>query len=360
MLPSRFAVLALALLPTASRPSDPVLDFQGPAGSGKPFLTRTAAGGLLATWFEPRGGQRNALRVAERRAGRWNAAVTVAEREDFFVNWADFPSVIESGDGKWLVHWLQRTAAKPYAYHVRVTSSPDRGRSWSAPATVHGDRSDTEHGFVAMVPRPGGGADLVWLDGRPMGMVLMPFQKAILREFVATIRTEDGAPWYRRGLLHMAKKNAKTLLLILDAMITWSQAHASLVRFRADGDPKGAIRFEEVATGGVFWAATPRRENVPLLQLLPGSNHLLSDADRSDAVSRLNAVTREGNPAGRLQLGFGALKNPSARAAVMQLMDELAEQVEAARRRPAMTIDCASPGCGVKKFTAAMGECSAS
>lgn len=166
MLPSRFAVLALALLPTASRPSDPVLDFQGPAGSGKPFLTRTAAGGLLATWFEPRGGQRNALRVAERRAGRWNAAVTVAEREDFFVNWADFPSVIESGDGKWLVHWLQRTAAKPYAYHVRVTSSPDRGRSWSAPATVHGDRSDTEHGFVAMVPRPGGGADLVWLDGR--------------------------------------------------------------------------------------------------------------------------------------------------------------------------------------------------
>lgn len=139
----------------------------------------------------------------------------------------------------------------------------------------------------------------------------------------------------------MSRDNSATerprLLEVLDAMITWSQAHASLVRFRADGDPKGAIRFEEVATGGVFWAATPRRENVPLLQLLPGSNHLLSDLDRSDAVSRLNAVTREGNPAGRLQLGFGALKNPAARAAVMQLMDELAEKVEAARRRPATT-----------------------
>jgi hypothetical protein len=61
---------------------------------------------------------------------------------------------------------------------------------------------------------------MVWLDGRPMGQVLMPFQRDILREFSATIRTDDGAPWYRRGLLHMAKKNAKTLLLILDAMIT--------------------------------------------------------------------------------------------------------------------------------------------
>ncbi len=61
---------------------------------------------------------------------------------------------------------------------------------------------------------------MVWLDGRRMAEVLMPFQRAILRQFSATIRSDDGALWYRRGLLHMAKKNAKTLLLILDAMIT--------------------------------------------------------------------------------------------------------------------------------------------
>jgi len=61
---------------------------------------------------------------------------------------------------------------------------------------------------------------MLWLDGRTMADVLMPFQKDILKTFLATVRLEDGVPWYRRGLIHIAKKNAKTLLLILDSMIT--------------------------------------------------------------------------------------------------------------------------------------------
>lgn len=60
---------------------------------------------------------------------------------------------------------------------------------------------------------------MVWLDGRPMGTVLMPFQIDILKTFLATVRAEDLALWFRRGLLHMGKKNAKTLLLILSSMI---------------------------------------------------------------------------------------------------------------------------------------------
>lgn len=158
----------LLLLVSAETPRSPapVPDFSAPPGSGKPFLTRTESGGLLATWFEPRGDNRFALRLAERREGRWSEPVTVAERDNFFVNWADFPSVTALSGGRWLVHWLERTAAKPYAYHVRVSLSPDRGKTWTAPAAPHADRSDTEHGFVAMAPRTDGGADLVWLDGR--------------------------------------------------------------------------------------------------------------------------------------------------------------------------------------------------
>lgn len=60
---------------------------------------------------------------------------------------------------------------------------------------------------------------MVWLDGRSMASVLMPFQKDILSTFLATIRPEDGALWYKRGLIHVAKKNAKTLLLILASII---------------------------------------------------------------------------------------------------------------------------------------------
>jgi hypothetical protein len=162
-------LLALLALGSSAGPPAPALDFSAPPGSAKPFLTDTPSGGLLATWFEPRDSGRFALRIASRRQGAWSAPATVAERANFFVNWADFPSAIESQDGRWIVHWLEKTATKSYAYHIRLSVSADQGASWSEPVTPHSDRSATEHGFVAMLPRPNGGADLVWLDARQMG-----------------------------------------------------------------------------------------------------------------------------------------------------------------------------------------------
>lgn len=95
--------------------------------------------------------------------------------------------------------------------------------------------------------------------------------------------------------------------------------------------PIGTISFEATATNTVFWSATPRRGNVPLLQLLPGAGKLLSEGERRDAVSRLNACTRDQNAAGRMQIGFGALKNPEGRAAVFELMNELLHKVSESR-----------------------------
>jgi hypothetical protein len=165
MLPVALLLGAFFVLP-APLPQAPQPEFSAPPGSAEPFLTATPNGGLLATWFEPRVGELKALRIAERRDGRWSEPVTVAERPEFFVNWADFPSVAATADGRWVVHWLEKTATKAYAYHIRMSTSADRGRSWTAPVTPHADRSPTEHGFVAMLPRPAGGVDMVWLDGR--------------------------------------------------------------------------------------------------------------------------------------------------------------------------------------------------
>lgn len=164
LLPVLLLGASASALPTPS--TTPVLEFSGPAGSAEPFLTATQNGGLLATWFEPREGDRRALRIAERSNGRWSAPVTVAEREAFFVNWADFPSATRTTDGRWVVHWLEKTAVKSYAYHIKMSSSADRGRTWTASVSPHSDRSPTEHGFVAMLPGSNGGVDLVWLDGR--------------------------------------------------------------------------------------------------------------------------------------------------------------------------------------------------
>ena len=159
---------SLASLPLAGQRSTPTLDFSGPPGSSTPFLTATPSGGLLLTWFEPRPENRWALRIASRDAIRWSEPRTVLESDRFFVNWADFPSAVETSAGDWVVHWLEKTEAKHYAYHVRVSRSQDQGRTWSPPLTAHSDRTPTEHGFVAMVANPDGTVSIAWLDGRRM------------------------------------------------------------------------------------------------------------------------------------------------------------------------------------------------
>jgi hypothetical protein len=88
------------------------------------------------------------------------------------------------------------------------------------PEQVEGDRILNVHLDAAKVRLIDQMLTLMrWLDGRPMADVLMPFQKDILKTFLATVRCEDLMLWFLRGLLHFGKKNAKTLLLILSAMI---------------------------------------------------------------------------------------------------------------------------------------------
>lgn len=166
--PALLGLLLLAPGPLAAQHRDLQVEFTGPPGSSKPSLSAGAGGDLLLTWFEPRAEKTWALRLAHRKAGTWSTPVTVTESDRFFVNWADFPSAVETSDGAWLVHWLEKTEAKPYAYHVRLSHSRDGGRTWSAPVTAHADRSPTEHGFVAMVPDANRGATLAWLDGHQM------------------------------------------------------------------------------------------------------------------------------------------------------------------------------------------------
>ncbi len=165
-IPLLMAATLLTLLPAGVR--DPLVEWSGPPGSSKPHLTRTARGDLLLSWLEPRAGQRFALRATSRVGNQWSEPVTVVESDRFFVNWADFASITETATGAWVVHWLEKTAAKSYAYHIRLAASKDRGRTWSAPVTVHSDTSATEHGFAAMVPLATGAVAVAWLDGRQM------------------------------------------------------------------------------------------------------------------------------------------------------------------------------------------------
>ncbi len=134
-------------------------------GSGEPYLS-SHGDDVWLSWLEPTEGDDWALRVATLVDGEVGDVHTVVERDDFFVNWADFPAVEPLPDGRLVAHWLQRGGQGTYDYGVRVVWSDDGGQSWSDPWTPHDDGTPTEHGFVSLMPGAGEGLGLVWLDGR--------------------------------------------------------------------------------------------------------------------------------------------------------------------------------------------------
>ena len=133
-----------------------------------PHLTARHNGALVMTWLEPTAGKRHALKFAAMRDGKWTPPRTIVERDDFFVNWADFPAMTEGSRGVLFVHWLQKSGTATYAYDVVVSNSRDGGRTWAAPRVLHSDKTKTEHGFVSMAALGSGGVGVVWLDGRNM------------------------------------------------------------------------------------------------------------------------------------------------------------------------------------------------
>jgi len=135
------------------------------AGSAQPHLSRAADGTIVLSWLEPVI-DGHALRFSTlTNNSQWGPARTVTEGSNWFVNWADFPSVRPVTEDFWAAHWLAKRPGGTYAYDIAVALSLDGGQTWSAPITPHTDDTRTEHGFVSLFPwKVGVGA--LWLDGR--------------------------------------------------------------------------------------------------------------------------------------------------------------------------------------------------
>lgn len=136
------------------------------SNSAQPQLTISNRGVLLS-WIE-RAGEIATLKFAERTADGWTEPRTVASGSDWFVNWADVPSVVRLADGSLYGHWLQKSGPDTYAYDVRLSRSTDDGKTWAPSFTPHHHGTTTEHGFASLFQMPGAGLGLVWLDGRAM------------------------------------------------------------------------------------------------------------------------------------------------------------------------------------------------
>jgi len=166
-------VAAVAVLGTAAvSPADgwslEVVPVTSPAAANSAQPQLSALGSrVVLSWLE-RSGDNASLRFSDRTDTGWSEPRTVASGANWFVNWADVPSVIPLQHESMAAHWLQKSADSTYAYDVRLAFSRDRGRTWSTSITPHHDGTRTEHGFASLFPMPGQGLGVVWLDGRQM------------------------------------------------------------------------------------------------------------------------------------------------------------------------------------------------
>jgi hypothetical protein len=156
-------------------------------GSAEPNLTVGQNGKLYLSWLEPAPDTTTSLRFSVFEGTKWSPAQVIRSGRDFYVNWADFPAMSVHKSGKLAVHWLQRHGTGSYAYDIRIATSSDAGKSWSAGVAPHVDRSSTEKGFAVFWPETDGfGA--VWLDGRKADKA----GKAPIQEMMLMATTKAG------------------------------------------------------------------------------------------------------------------------------------------------------------------------
>jgi len=145
-----------------------VEEMKSPAGpsSSEPNLHNGIDGKIYLTWIETHADNNTSLYYSTIKNNEWSSPTKISEGENWFVNWADFPSISSFGNESLASHFLVESGGDNYSYDVNITISNDRGLTWSKPFTPHLDNTQTEHGFVSMLPHMEDRLLVVWLDGR--------------------------------------------------------------------------------------------------------------------------------------------------------------------------------------------------
>jgi len=161
-------LIAALFISCQSKKNPPEINYiDTPCNNGAlPFLFSSDNNTILS-WVEYENDTTDVLMFSTLKNGVWVKEKTIARGSDWFVNWADYPSVIEFGHGKYMAaHWLQKSAQGTYDYDIKLSISDDKGSQWSSPITIHNDGVEAEHGFVSMVPFGDSLLFASWLDGR--------------------------------------------------------------------------------------------------------------------------------------------------------------------------------------------------
>lgn len=160
---------------TAETPVDStseIMSIDSPTGMGAqlPHLVKGGDGYLYLSWVVESDGLAT-MQYARLTGEQWSPPETIASGDNWFVNWADYPTMTVDNEGSMIAHYPAKSGKGTYAYDVNVVLKPSGSSSWSPPVLAHTDGTHTEHGFVSMLPQNNGTFLLTWLDGRFTGGV---------------------------------------------------------------------------------------------------------------------------------------------------------------------------------------------
>ena len=134
------------------------------SSSAEPYLFTDKNGLVYLSWVEKRK-DTNWLKFSMLNNGQWTAPQVISSGNNWFVNWADYPQLAADGANSVVAHFLEKSGTGTFTYDVKLTTSTDRGKTWSTPGILHNDGKKAEHGFVSMIPY-NDNYFISWLDGR--------------------------------------------------------------------------------------------------------------------------------------------------------------------------------------------------
>jgi len=167
----RTLVILVFLSSCKSEPTDTITFITAPTASysSEPNLHIASDGTIYLSWIKTNTDKSSTLSFSTLNSDNsWSSPKTIASGTDWFVNWADFPSITSFGESGLAAHYLDKSADDTYAYNVKITLSNDNGNTWNSAFIPHTDNTNTEHGFVSKLATNDGNFLAVWLDGRQM------------------------------------------------------------------------------------------------------------------------------------------------------------------------------------------------
>lgn len=132
-------------------------------GSGMYSLASAPDGAPYLSWLEPVPGG-HALKFSRLGGATWAEPREIAHSDNWFVNWADHPTLAVLPNGSLVAHWLANNGDKSghYGYGFRIALSNDQGRRWHEIHAGGTENITGYSGFVSLLPGATG-VDAVFL-----------------------------------------------------------------------------------------------------------------------------------------------------------------------------------------------------